>query len=72
MSMSIVWEFLRRLWRRPKETPPLPGHVGGRGIPNLLGVCEDCGAVVVEGLHHPTSRGFLCQRCAASIRHRDA
>jgi hypothetical protein len=72
MSMSTVWEFLRRLWRRAKKPPPQPGHVGGQGIPKILGVCDDCGAVVVEGLHHPTSTGWLCQRCATSGRHPDA
>jgi hypothetical protein len=66
----LSWaDFWRRFWPRPKATPQPPSHVGGRGIPNILGVCEDCGAVVVEGLHHPTPAGYLCQRCATSKRH---
>lgn len=58
---SGLW---RRLWGRAKQEPQPPSHVGGRGIPNLLGICEGCGAVVVEGWHEATPTGYLCQRCA--------
>ena len=64
------WRHIRRLWRRPKETPQPPNHLGGRGIPKILGICESCGAVVIEGLHQPTPTGFLCQRCASTSRNR--
>ena len=67
--MQTLWQFLRRLWERPKKKAPPPSHLGGQGVPIILGVCEDCGAVVVEGLHRPTATGFICQRCAAGSRH---
>ncbi len=68
--MGIWSDIWRRLRRRPKEEPQQPTHLGGRGIPNILGVCQACGAVVVEGLHQATPTGFLCQRCANASRRR--
>lgn len=62
--MASWWEKIRQWWRRPRATPPPPSHLGGQGVPNLLGICQDCGAVVVEGLHQTTPTGFRCQRCA--------
>lgn len=70
--MKSWWELIRGMWRRTEAKPQPPSHLGGRDIPNILGVCQDCGAVVVEGLHKPTPNGFLCQRCAASGRNREA
>jgi hypothetical protein len=66
--MQRLWQFLRRLWPSTQVRPDLPSHVGGRGIPVILGVCEKCGAVVIEGLHQGTATGFICQRCAGGGR----
>lgn len=58
---------LKRLWSRltgRAETPPPATHLGGRGVPKIVGICRQCGAVVVEGLHQKTPDGYLCQRCA--------
>jgi len=62
--MQTWWQFLRRLWPGSKTGPQLPSHLGGQGIPKILGICENCGAVVIDGLHRATATGFICQRCA--------
>jgi|GEM_PF-2129144 len=60
-----MWQRLKRLWARLTGRPaPLAPHLGGRGIPQIVGLCVHCGAVVVEGLHRKTPAGYLCQRCA--------
>ncbi|MBM4287065.1 MAG: hypothetical protein FJ135_02750 [Deltaproteobacteria bacterium] len=71
MLMLFFWRQIQRLWQRSKATPQAPNHLGGRGVPNILGICESCGAIVVEGLHKVTPTGHLCQRCAGSHQHKD-
>jgi hypothetical protein len=54
-------------WRRILQKLGL-GHAGqpvwGQEPPTILGICSRCGAVVLQGWHHKTPEGFLCQRCA--------
>ncbi len=65
--MGPMWQkftdFLRRMIRRTPYRPPA-AHVGGKGIPTIVGICEECGAVVVQGLDHRTAGGYRCRRCA--------
>jgi len=51
--------FLQKLGFHPKGLP-----VWGEGPPTILGVCANCGAVVLQGWHRETPSGLLCQRCA--------
>jgi hypothetical protein len=63
----MMKEQLRAWWRRlvnklPWRKKGLP--VWGEGSPKPLGVCRECGAMVMEGWHHQVEDGFLCRRCA--------
>ncbi|MBW1992112.1 MAG: hypothetical protein JRI59_08365 [Deltaproteobacteria bacterium] len=61
-AKSPGWRrLLDRLLGRKKGLP-----VWGEGSPKVLGVCRQCGAVVLEGWHHPVEDGLLCRRCAGS------
>lgn len=66
--MAVIAKILGRFrqWFFPPQGEPSDSatHLGGQGIPTILGVCERCGAVVVKGLHQRTVSGYLCQRCA--------
>ena len=62
--MPNWWEIIRGWWRQPPAASRPASHLGGQGVPNILGICQDCGAVVVEGLHQAAPTGYLCQRCA--------
>jgi hypothetical protein len=55
-----AWErLLREIGWRPRGLP-----AWGEGPPTILGVCSNCGAVVLEGWHQETAQGLICQRCA--------
>lgn len=54
------WRRLRRLWPWDRQGTP----VWGEGPPKILGVCQKCGAVVLEGWHQKLKDGYLCRRCA--------
>ena len=57
--------MLQKLGFHPKGLP-----VWGEGPPTILGVCANCGAVVLQGWHRETPSGLLCQRCASKrLRH---
>jgi hypothetical protein len=63
----MLGEYVRSLWRRWCRKMPW-GRTGqptwGEKPPTILGVCQKCGAVVLEGWHQEVENGFLCQRCA--------
>jgi hypothetical protein len=66
----MLKEHLRAWWRRLTNKLPwrkrgLP--VWGDGPPKVLGVCRQCGAMVMEGWHQKMADGFLCRRCASSL-----
>ncbi|MGQ9689165.1 MAG: hypothetical protein ACUVXF_10320 [Desulfobaccales bacterium] len=63
----MLREFVRSLWRRLRRG--FPWHVEsdptwGDNPPTILGVCRQCGAVVLEGWHRRVENGYLCRRCA--------
>ncbi len=63
----MLGEYVRSLWRRLRQK--MPWRQGGQPTwgeepPTILGVCQKCGAVVLEGWHHKGEDGYLCQRCA--------
>lgn len=65
---TMIKEKISDWWRRLTKKLPwrkkgLP--VWGEGSPNILGVCRECGAAVLEGWHRNVEDGYLCQRCAA-------
>ncbi|WP_148231161.1 hypothetical protein [Desulfobacca acetoxidans] len=66
--MLSWWRKIWSRWRAREKAIVARSHLGGRDIPKILGICQECGAVVVEGLHQITPRGYLCQRCANSRR----
>jgi len=60
-SSPRVW------WRRLRQKLGLGSKgqpVWGQEPPTILGICLHCGAVVLQGWHHETPEGLLCQRCA--------
>jgi hypothetical protein len=60
-SSPRVW------WRRLLQRLGLTSGgqpVWGQGSPTILGICSQCGAVVLQGWHRQTPEGLLCQRCA--------
>ena len=63
----MLGEYVRSLWRQLRQKMPW-GQKGqptwGEKPPTILGVCQKCGAVVLEGWHREVENGFLCQRCA--------
>ncbi len=58
---------MRSWWRRLRQKlpwgPKSPTAWGDRS-PKILGVCQECGAVVLEGWHRQVESGYVCQRCA--------
>ncbi|MBW1916987.1 MAG: hypothetical protein JRI57_03045 [Deltaproteobacteria bacterium] len=68
MGKPLVANSITRFWDRLiscfKRSPHPPTHLGGQNIPTILGICERCGAMVIQGLHQQTETGYLCQRCA--------
>ncbi len=67
-------ERVRGWWRRlvkalPWSKPRLP--VWGEGPPKVLGVCRQCGAMVMEGWHAEAADGLVCQRCAHGLAHKE-
>ncbi len=59
----MPFALLRRLWqawRRPARPRP---PVWGDQPPVILGICRQCGAVVLEGWQAPAADGLLCRRC---------
>ncbi|MDP3182625.1 MAG: hypothetical protein Q8M54_07380 [Desulfobaccales bacterium] len=63
MSSEHRWRWWRRLFLRwPWRRRGLP--TWGAGPPTILGVCLECGAVVLDGWHRQVPEGLLCQRCA--------
>jgi hypothetical protein len=63
----MLGEYVRSLWTRWRLKMPW-GRQGqptwGEKPSTILGVCQKCGAVVLEGWHREVENGFLCQRCA--------
>lgn len=66
----MIKEHVRGWWRRLVSQwlwrkKGLP--VWGEGPPKVLGVCRQCGALVMEGWHHKLPDGYLCRRCAQGL-----
>ncbi len=58
--LRVWWQrALQKLGLGPKGLP-----VWGSGSPTILGICSQCGAVVLQGWHQETPRGLVCQRRA--------
>jgi hypothetical protein len=58
--LRVWWRrFRQRLGLGPKGEP-----VWGPEAPTILGICAQCGAVVLKGWHRETPEGLLCLRCA--------
>jgi hypothetical protein len=67
-------ERVRGWWRRLVKKLPwgkkgLP--VWGDEPPKVLGVCRQCGAMVMEGWHQKVEDGFLCRRCAPGLANKE-
>ena len=63
----MLSEYVRSLWRQLRQKVPWGGQgqpTWGETPPTILGVCQRCGAVVLEGWHREGENGLLCQRCA--------
>jgi hypothetical protein len=63
----MLGEYVRSFWRRLRQNLPWlrPGRpTWGDKSPRILGICQQCGAVVLEGWHRKVENGYLCQRCA--------
>jgi len=67
IMQEMAFDYLRGWWRRLLRRlgwrfKGLP--TWGEGPPTILGVCANCGAVVLKDWHREIPGGLLCQRCA--------